>query len=650
MKASLISNPAIVAIFYIFLPSSVYAAPIPYSETNPEGLNEQTFQSENFRDQSWLEKELEAELENELENELEKELEKELEAKLEKGKLRADLARGLYDSVLNKIAATYPKEVLDSEVLSIKIAAFIGIKDFTSARKAISNFNKDKSISEEAILLIGAMYLKAGKPLDALKVCQKGLAANIKSPKLLFMTGRIYDSIGQSNTALIYYERSAELNKLKKAIPTRALNESIANSYLKSKKLTEAKNVFTNEEDIQSESLVKKIAFAKYYASRREFNKSLDLLDAVIATNRAHAPVILKAQVLNLAGKPEMAIEYLTSLKQQTEPSFPLVSMELTKSLSYLLTNSPQKSLAALNRMNFSKKRPPDIELVLAVIHLSLGDAQSATQALKRAPVPFSEIADLSALQDSLKSPSLGPAIGLAYFCLDQGYYQQAVEIVKDGLAKNPDNVFLHLILAETYRQTGKYDLALAEFKRLKTIMPESFSIRYLLAKTYEEAGMDQQALQNYASLSKDRPDFLLAQLAYGKLLERLGEWDKARNAYEWSLNFKPDSVPLLISLGWTLSHLKDLEALEPVLRALKANEKTGHSSILHLEGWAAYQRNDPSRAVELLTQALAEAPGNPELCYHLGMAYVATGDKQQAENLLQQAFLFPEQAGKYKN
>lgn len=160
---------------------------------------------------------------------------------------------------------------------------------------------------------------------------------------------------------------------------------------------------------------------------------------------------------------------------------------------------------------------------------------------------------------------------------------------------------------------------------------------------------MHQEALKNYAALSKERPDFLLTQLAYGEMLKRLGQWDKARNAYEWSLNFKPDSVPLLISLGWTLAHLKDLEALAPVLRTLKANKKTKPGSILHLEGWAAYQRKDLPRAVELLAQALEAAPGNPEVCYHLGMAYIATEDHQKAENLLEQAFLFPEQREKYK-
>ena len=621
MKPLFMSIMTFIVIFHAFLSSSSYAIPMQPIEANDDDILDQTWQIEDVVSQP----------------------------RSKKDELRADLAKGSYDSVLNKIAETFKKEILKPGILSIKIAALIGKKDFAAARKEMSHFNKHKSIPEEAVLLIGTMYLKASKPLDALKVCQKGLAANMKSPKLIFMMGRIYDSIGQSNTSLIYYKRAAELNEKTTSIPERALNESIANSYLKLHQFTKAKDVFTNQEDIQPKSLIQEIAFAKYYASRGEFSKALDLLDEIAATKREHASTLIKAQILNLAGKPEKAIDLLTDLKQQAPQSYPMVSVELIKSLSYLLTNSPQKSLAALNQINFSGKRPPNIELVLAIIQLTLGDAQSATQALKRAPMPFPEISTHKSMQNHLKPPSLGPTIGLAYFCMDQGYYDQAIKIANGAIAKNPNNIFLHFLLAETYRRTNKYDMALTEFKHLNTIMPESFSFRFLLAKTYEEAGMHQEALKNYAALSKERPDFLLTQLAYGKLLRRLGQWDKARNAYEWSLNFKPDSVPLHISLGWTLAHLKDLKALAPVLRSLKANKKTKPDSILHLEGWAAYQRKDLAKAVELLAQALEAAPGNPEVCYHLGMAYIATGDHQKAENLLEQAFLFPEQREKYK-
>ena len=563
--------------------------------------------------------------------------------------LRAELAAGLFDSVLGKITSNYEPGALSPDIISIKVAALIGKADFAAARKEMSYFDKEKSISEQAALLIGSMYREAGRSVDALKICQLGLTGNIRSPKLLFMMGNIYDSMGQTSTALVYYERSAELSESEESVPTRALVESIANSNMKLKKLGEAKNAFANDMDTQSESVVRAITLAKFHASRYEYEKALQLLEVAAVFSDAPALFILKAQVLNLAGNPELAIEQLAELKRVSPSSYPVVGVEMTESLSHLLTNTPEKSLAAMKRMGFSAKRPSNLELTFGTISVSMGDPQAATEALRRAPMPFPEIADIGSLQAHLDSPSLGPVFGLAYFCLDQGYYQQAIEIANEGLAKHPDNIFLHFMLAEAYRQNGQYELAVSEFKKLTEIMPESFSFRFLLAKIYEEAGMDEQALAGYAALSKERPDFLLTQLSYGNLLEHLGNWEKAREVYEWSLNFKPDSVPLLMALGWALTHLEDADALAPVLRTLETNKETNPGQLRHLEGWAAYQQNDRSKAVKLLDQALAETLGSPALFYHLGMAYDATGEKQKANNLLEQASLFPEQVGRYR-
>lgn len=559
--------------------------------------------------------------------------------------LRADLLEGLYNPVLNKIAVRSKIETLDSDLLSIKIAAQIGKKDFTLARKELSFFTMDKGISEEAALLIGFMYTQVGKSKDAANIVQLGLATNIESPKLLFMMGNIFDSIGRSETALIYYAKSAEF----KSISAIALRDSMANILMKLGRIVEAKEIFAIELDPPQKSLVRELVKAKYYAFRGEHEKGLSLLGSINAKHPIPAVTLLQAQIANLSAKPDMAIELLTQLKLLSPSSYPVADVALTEALSHLLNHSPDEAMAVFTTVGLSEKLPPTIELMLAIIKMSQGDVQSATDALTRASIPYPEIAGISALQSHLHSPALGPMIGLAYFCLGQGYYDQALDTVKVGLATHPNNILLHVLLAEIYRQSDKYTMALAEYKHLSSMMPESLSLRLMLARAYEDVTMDQQALRVYEALSKERPDYPQAQLAYGKLLESLGEWDKAKSNYEWSLNFKPDSVPLLVALGWSLSHLEDWEALKAVTHSLKANKNANPALALHLEGWTAYQQNDRSLAVKLLTQALAKAPDNAEATYHLGMAYAGIGEKQKGDNLLQHAFFFPELAKKYR-
>ena len=563
--------------------------------------------------------------------------------------LKKNLTEGSYDLVLSKIAQLSENEVENPEILSIRIAALIGVKKLAEAKKEISRLYIHKNIPEESFTMIAQMHLKTNKHFEAMRVCQKGLEKNMRSPRLLFVAGMIHDSIGQSKTALIYFKKAAELDRTTEFINKNVLNRAIANSYLKLKDFKRAKDVFNNEEKKEPKSLIEKITFAKYYASRCEYSKAIDILDNTENKERIPIVDIIKAQIFILEREPEKAIGLLSGLEQQAPQSYSRGSAEMITSLAYLLLNDPKEALSSLAKIKRSDNKPPNLELVLAIIHLTLKDKQSAIQALRRAPMPFLEMSTHDSLQDHLEPPSLGPALGYTYFCLDQGYYRQAVEIVKYAISKAADNIFFHFLLAESYRRMEKYNLALAEFKQLKELMPESYALRFQLCKAYEEAGMRQEALKAYAELSKERPDFLLVQLAYGGLLERLEKWDIARDTYALSLNFKPDSVPLLTSLAWTLTKLQDFETLTPVLRTLKANNKTKPSSIWHLEGWGAYLRKDYPKAIELLTKAMDATPGEPELCYHLGMAYFSIGQRQEAENLLWQAFLFPKQREKYQ-
>ena len=52
----------------------------------------------------------------------------------------------------------------------------------------------------------------------------------------------------------------------------------------------------------------------------------------------------------------------------------------------------------------------------------------------------------------------------------------------------------------------------------------------------------------------------------------------------------------------------------------------------------------------ELLKNAIEKAPGDPEICYHLGMVMLETGKEDIATNLLRQSLLFEKQKKKYRD
>lgn len=566
---------------------------------------------------------------------------------IKKNELRKNLASGNYQLVLKKIAEQFKEEINDPEIQSIKVAALIGATRFSQAQQELSSLYDLKPMSDSPFLLVSREYLRASKPFDALRVCQKGLEIDSHSTKLLFFTGAAHYSMGKAKKALVYFQKIKLLEKSTKSLDKSMLNRAIARSYLKLQKYDKAKEFFDLLEKPNQKSFLEEIATAKYYASRGKFSKAINELDHITKPQVVDQANIIKAQLHILSGKPDKAVTLLGEIKKRESQVNHNRGSGMVASLAQLCLNRPEDALTTLN--THVKTTSPTINLAKAAIHIAMGDKQAATKAFSRSPLPFLEIATYDSFQNHLGPPSLGALLGLAYLSFDQGYDAQTIKIAKDAITKAPKNLLLHLLMAESYRRTNEKDAAVAEYKKLNKIMPESFSLRLQLGRTLEDAGRLSEALSVYAALSEDRPDFLQAQLAYGHLQERSGQWAEARTTYESALNFKPNSPYLLSSLSWALIHLKEFDALSPVLVSLKDLGKVNLASIRHLEGWRAYQQKDFSTAVELLYQARSEMPGDPELCYHLGMTMLAAGRRNIAENLLEQAFFFTDQREKYQ-
>lgn len=54
--------------------------------------------------------------------------------------------------------------------------------------------------------------------------------------------------------------------------------------------------------------------------------------------------------------------------------------------------------------------------------------------------------------------------------------------------------------------------------------------------------------------------------------------------------------------------------------------------------GWVYYKRDMANLAIQPLEQSVRKDPGNAIYHYHLGLAYLKTGDKDKARGALRQA------------
>jgi Tfp pilus assembly protein PilF len=131
---------------------------------------------------------------------------------------------------------------------------------------------------------------------------------------------------------------------------------------------------------------------------------------------------------------------------------------------------------------------------------------------------------------------------------------------------------------------------------------PGDAEIRQLLASFYESTGRSDAAIAHYERLATQNP---------------------------------PDPA-VLNNLAWLLHEKGDARALEMAQQAHVAAPKV--PEIADTYGWILVERNQAAQGLEVLQTALAAAPGNPDIQYHVAAAYAKSGQPEKAAELLRES------------
>jgi Flp pilus assembly protein TadD len=99
-------------------------------------------------------------------------------------------------------------------------------------------------------------------------------------------------------------------------------------------------------------------------------------------------------------------------------------------------------------------------------------------------------------------------------------------------------------------------------------------------------------------------------------------------------LEVEPGNVTMLNNLAWSLNELGDPTALEYAERAYALGSSI--PMVVDTFGWILVQRGDAKRGLELLREASAQAPDDPEIRLHLAKALLKAGDKASAKTELE--------------
>ncbi len=258
------------------------------------------------------------------------------------------------------------------------------------------------------------------------------------------------------------------------------------------------------------------------------------------------------------------------------------------------------------------------------------------------------------AVEQARKASELAPferrlsrKLGAFYFALDS--LRLADSVLSAVIASGEETPFDHYYLGRVAAAQEQYPVALEHFKWVANVadtMPESWID---IGAVYRRMQQPEQEIETYRQgLGKMRDDSSMFRMLFvlGAAYERNGQIDLATTTFEELIAKSPDNAAALNYLGYMLADKgQRLEyARDLIERAVKLNPE--NAAYLDSFGWVCYRLGKYPSAIQHLKKASA-LTSDSVIFDHLGDAYLATGNKDEARRWWQKALeLDPKNAG----
>ena len=210
--------------------------------------------------------------------------------------------------------------------------------------------------------------------------------------------------------------------------------------------------------------------------------------------------------------------------------------------------------------------------------------------------------------------------------------YPEAMENADLAEKQFPKTAFGKLLKADVYLAQKLNDKALDAFKqayKLQVNEKVMFTIADLLIA---ESKLPEAIKFLDGEAKKDKTG--AAHFKLGTLYQEQKDYPKAETHYLAVLKLQPENALALNNIAWLYSLQNNPKALE---FAKKAYEKAPESSaIIDTYGYILVKQGQAKEGLPLLEKAVKLTPNENGIRFHLAEAYVATGDKKQALNILE--------------
>jgi tetratricopeptide (TPR) repeat protein len=233
---------------------------------------------------------------------------------------------------------------------------------------------------------------------------------------------------------------------------------------------------------------------------------------------------------------------------------------------------------------------------------------------------------------------------GLMNAFVAQKSVDQAISAANAQIAKSPNNSGFYDLLG-TALFHNKKDLAgaAAAFEKAIELDKNNSDARLKLAQVQAANGSTEEAIATCRLAAQNDPNESSFYILLGNLYQARRDWNSATQAYQKALAMIPGHPMASHELASVMMRTGgNLDVALSLAQTARRGMPTS-PGVADTLGWIYYQKGAYHSAVGSLREALrlsqqGNSPDNPQLHYHLGMAYAKSGQPTLARQHLQQA------------
>ena len=216
---------------------------------------------------------------------------------------------------------------------------------------------------------------------------------------------------------------------------------------------------------------------------------------------------------------------------------------------------------------------------------------------------------------------------------LKAGKYAEAEEYLNTLLKADPNNVDARVFLGIVQLQTKRLDEAIISFNSAIKIDPKNPGGYKALAQYQAQNGKMNEAIQTLKDGLVQIPKDMDLRFVLASIYQGQNDIDGAIKLYEEMLADQPGSMIAANNYASLVSDYRtDAASIDKAAAAAAILRGSPISQFKDTLGWILFLRGQFKDALEILKQSTAELPDMSLTNYHLGKAYLATGEKEAAK------------------